>query len=133
MRVSSSIPFSRSIVLTASMISLLISSLPFQALLPFVDEVAPHDLAVRDLHALAVGDDERQVSVVRGGNRAAELLSTVQLVLRPYRDGPADRVAEVCRRPQRPLDPGRGEVDGVPVEVAAEQARHALAEGVVAA
>src|SRR5260221_8217253 len=124
MRVSSSIPFSRSIVLTASMISLLMS-------VPFVDEVAPHDLVVRDLHAPAVGDDERQVSVVGRGNRAAKLLPAVQLVLRPYRDGAPDRITEVRRCTQRPLDPRRGDVDRVAVEVAAEEIGDPLAERMV--
>ena len=43
----------------------------------------------------------------------------------------ADRVAEVGRRAQRPLDPGRRDVDRVPVEVAAQQVGDALAERVV--
>src|SRR5436190_1472792 len=72
MRVFSSIPFSRSIVLTASMMSRLIP-------LPLVDQVAPHDRVVRDVRRLAVRDADRQTSVVCGENSALEALPPSEL------------------------------------------------------
>src|SRR4051812_626841 len=103
MRVSSSIPFSRSIVLTASMISLLIS-------LPFVNEVAPHDRVVGDGHARAVGDGKRKLLGLGCFDRAAELLAAGDVVVDTDRDLAADRIPKVRRRAQRALDPGRGDV-----------------------
>src|SRR5581483_10376923 len=124
-RVSSSIPFSFSIVLTASMISLLMSSSPF------VDEVAPHDLAVRDHNGLAAAGAEAQGAFVCRDHLAAKALAAADLVLGAHGDLPADGIAEVRGRAQRPLDARRGDVDGVPVQVAAEQVGNPLAERVV--
>src|SRR5205085_9367407 len=109
MRVFSSIPFSRSIVLTASMMSRLIP-------LPLVNQVAPHDRVVRDVRRLAVRDADRQTSVVCGENSALEALPPSDLALRAERDLPADHVPEMGRLAERPLEARRRDGDGVRVE-----------------
>src|SRR5919204_4020144 len=124
MSVFSSIPFSRSIVLTASMISRLMS-------LPLVDHVAPHDLVVRDEYRLAAVRAELHASLTGGEDFAAEPLPPADLVLRAERDAAADRVGEMAGLAERPLEARRGDVDRVAVEVTPQEVRHALAERVV--
>src|SRR5262249_10591743 len=113
-RVSSSIPFSRSIVLTASMISLLIS-------MPFVDEVAPDDRVVRNVHGLAASGDEAECSVFRGDDLTAELLPAGDVLRRAHGYAAPDHVAKVSGRPERSFDPRRRDVHGVAVEIAAQE------------
>src|SRR5712691_23534 len=117
--VSPSIPFSRSIVRTASMISRDIS-------VPFVDEVAADDVLVRHLYVLVLGlDDHGAFAGIY--DLAAEAL----LRLRAERDAAADGVAEMLRRAQRPGEARRGNVDAVLAQVVPKHVGHALAEGVV--
>src|SRR5919204_5225797 len=124
MSVFSSIPFSRSIVLTASMISRLMS-------LPLVDHVAPHDLVVRDEYRLGALGAELHAPLARIDDLAAEALAAADLVLRPERDAAADGVGEVGGLAERPLEARRGDVDRVAVEVAPQEVRHPLAKRVV--
>src|ERR687888_418439 len=124
MSVFSSIPFSRSIVLTASMISRLIS-------LPLVDHVAPHDLGVRDEYRLAAVRAELHASPAGVEDLAPEPPPSVDLVLRAEGDAAADGVGEVGGLAERPLQARRGDVDRVAVEVAPQEIRHQLAERVV--
>src|SRR5512133_3023926 len=118
--VSPSIPFSRSIVRTASMISLDIS------LRPFVDQIAPHDLAVRDVHCF-VGGLDGDGAIVDVDDLAAHAASR----LGAERNAVADRVAEMLGGPQRSLETGRRHFDAVVAEVVTQHVRHALAERVV--
>src|SRR5919204_5033534 len=124
MSVFSSIPFSRSIVLTASMISRLMS-------LPLVDHVAPHDLVVRDEYGLAAGRAEPDAALAGVEDLAAEPLPPGDLVLSAERDAAADGAGEVGGLAERTLEPRRGDVDRVPVEVAPQEVRHPLTKGVV--
>src|SRR5205085_1575325 len=124
MRVFSSIPFSRSIVLTASMISRLMS-------LPLVDHVAPHDLVVRDEYRLGAIGAELHAPLARVEDLAAESLAAADLVLRAQRDPAADGVGEVGGLAERPLHARRGDVDRVAVEVTPQDARDPLAECMV--
>src|SRR5260221_7819394 len=121
--VSSSIPFSRSIVLTASMISLLIS-------LSFVDEVAPHDCLERDVHLVFAGCDLHR-ALSDSDELAAEALPAGDLVGRAQGDLPADHVAEMRGRPQRALDPRGRDVHRVTVEIAAQETGDARTESVI--
>src|ERR687888_1418887 len=124
MSVFSSIPFSRSIVLTASMISRLMS-------LPLVDHVAPHDLGVRDEYRLAAVRAELHASLAGVEDFATEPLPSGDLVLRAEGDAAADGVGEVGGLAERPLEARRGDVDRVAVEVPPQEVRDALAERVV--
>ncbi len=90
-----------------------------------------HDRLVRDSHALAVCDAERQSLVVGRNDRASKALSAAQLALCSQGHLPTDDVAEMRGRSQRPLQPRGRDVHGVAVEVAAEQVRDALAERVI--
>src|SRR5689334_20346892 len=118
-RVPLSIPFSRSISRTASTISWLIP------LLPFLDLICPHDRVVRDVDLLAL-HGELDLALAGGDDRAAR---TARLGLDAHRlaDGPL----EMRPRAQGRLRPGRRDLDAVPVEIAAKDVRHALAECVV--
>src|SRR5438876_6016312 len=122
--VFSSIPFSRSIVLTASMISRLMS-------LPLVDHVAPYDLAVRDEHGLGALGAQAEALVAGGEDLAAEPLPAADLLRRPDGDPAADRSSEVRRLAEWPLEARRGDVDRVAVEVSPQEGRHPLAERVI--
>src|SRR5438270_883715 len=124
MRVFSSIPFSRSIVLPASMISRLMS-------LPLVDHVAPHDLLVRDEYRLAALRAEPDPLLAGGQHLAAESLPAGDLVLGADGHAPPDGVGEVRRLAERPLEARRRDVDRVTVEIPSEDVRHPLAERVI--
>src|SRR5256714_6727142 len=117
MSVFSSIPFSRSIVLTASMISRLMS-------LPLVDHVAPHDLVVRDEYRLGAPGAELHAPLARVEDLAAEPFPAADLVLRAQRDAAADGVGEVGGLAERPLEARRGDVDRVAGGGAPQGARH---------
>src|SRR5438552_13422474 len=123
MSVFSSIPFSRSIVRTASMISRLI-------VLPFVDQVAPDDRFVRDLDAVAVRGQPKP-PLLGGEDLSPEARPAADLLRGAERDLPADDVSEVRRLAQRPSEPRRGDIDRVAVEIAAEEPGHTLAERMV--
>src|SRR5262249_38021984 len=129
-RVSSSIPFSFSIVLTASMISLLISVTPFRVI-AFVDEVAPHDRVIRDQNSLAAFRAEAESALVRRQDLAAEALASFDVALGAHGNLPSHHAPEVRRRSQRPLEPGRRDVDRVPVQITPQEIADALAERVV--
>src|SRR4029079_17498057 len=62
---------------------------------------------------------------------AAEAGTAVDRRARAQRHPPPDRRTEVRGLAERALEPRRGDLDRVPVEVAAEDVRHALAERVV--
>src|ERR671933_418709 len=124
MSVFSSIPFSRSIVLTASMISRLMS-------LPLVDHVAPRDLVVRDEYRLGALSAELHAPPACVQNLAAKPPPAADLVLRSERDAAAYGVGEVGGLAERPLEARRGDVDRVAVEVAPQEVRHPLAERMV--
>src|ERR1051326_5782634 len=100
MSVSPSMPFSRSIVRTASMIS------RDMFLLPFCDQVAPHDRLVRDDQRFLVRADGDRALV-----RVHDLAAQAPLRLGAERDAATDDVAEVLRRAQRPLDSRRRDGD----------------------
>src|SRR5438067_310704 len=88
----SSYIFSRSASRTASTISWLIP------LLPFLDQVGPHDLLVRDVNRVAVGC-ELDGALAGGDDRAAP--GTRRPGLDPHRL--TDRPFEVRPRPQGPV------------------------------
>ena len=108
-----SIPFSRSISRTASTISWLIRHLPF------VDQIGPHDRVVRYVERLAApvlelerplaGCDDLAAQPPVGGLDA-------HAAARPAR-------SKVLAGAERPLEPRRGDLDRVPVEVGPEDAR----------
>src|SRR4051812_29045037 len=116
-------PFSRSISRIPSMISWLIP-------LPLVDQVAPHDRVVRDVHFVRLGGEPER-PLARGYDLAPEAPPAADVPFRPERDTPADRVPEVRRLAQRALDTGRGDVDRVAVEVAAQEVGDVRAEPMI--
>src|SRR5688572_14409012 len=121
MTVFSSIPFSRSSPRMCSMISCDIA-----LLLLLVDQVAPDDLVVRDLDGVVARPDDD------GPLTGAEDLPLEALALRrAERHLAPDRVAEVLRRADRALDPGRGDVDRILAQVLAQHVGDARAERVV--
>src|SRR6516165_11407759 len=98
MRMPSSIPFSRSMPWIPSMISWLMS-------LPLVDQVRPHDRAVRDVQLLGARRDDGHDSLARSDHLAAEPTPAARPVLRANRDLPPDRGREMGRLPERALRP----------------------------
>src|SRR2546421_12990268 len=120
MRVFSSIPFSRSIVLTASMISRLMS-------LPLVDHVAPHDLLVRDEYRLAALRAEPDPLLAHRQHLAAESLPAGDLVLGANGHAPPDGVGEVRRLAGRPPEARRRDVDRGTVGIGPPDVGHPLA------
>src|SRR4051812_11567775 len=116
-------PFSRSISRTASTISCVIVS-------PFVDQVAAHDRVVRDLDCLVAGAHFER-TVAGTDELAAEPRTAVDRLVDTERDLAADRPAEMGWLAERPVEPGRRDLDRVAVEVAVEQAGHTRAERVV--
>src|SRR5262249_29449633 len=119
-----SIPLSRSISRTASMISWLMT-------LPFVDEVAPDELAVRDGDRLIRVGGDGQGLVVRSEDDAAEALAPADLARGAERDAAAEGIAKVGRLAERPLEAGRRHVDRVVAPVAVQDAGDPLAQRVV--
>src|ERR1700724_854281 len=99
-------PFSRSISRTASTISLLLPPLPF------VDQVGPHDRVVRDVDRLPGLGCEREGPLARRLH-----LSQAAPRLGPQAHAPAERPLEVRTRAQRTLDPRRGDLHRVAVEI----------------
>src|SRR5881394_3648078 len=113
-------PFSRSIARTASTISRLMPS-------PFVDQIAPHDLLVRDVHCVAAGGDAHRAAAGRE-QLAAEALPALDRGRRAHPDAAADRTLEVRRLPERPLEARRRDVDVEVPPIRVEARRHPLAE-----
>src|SRR5487761_274051 len=111
----SSMPLSRSISRTASMISWLMSHLS-------VDQVRPHDLVVRNL-----GLVDPHTALICKNNLALQLPATERAELHAA----PDRAGEMLRCTQRPLDPWRGDVDGVLTLVVAQAVGDARAQRVV--
>src|SRR5436305_1851633 len=99
---SSSMPFSRSIVRTASMMSRLIS-------VHLVDQVPPYDRRVRDGNRLGPLGTQPESVVVGGEHLAAKALASLDLVRGAQRDPAADGVPEMGLLAKRPLDPRRGD------------------------
>jgi hypothetical protein len=94
--------------------------------LPFVDQVRPHDLVVRDLDGLTRHVRQLQRALARGHDLAARPQARG---LQPH---PApERALEVLARAERPVEAWRRHLDAVAVEVAPQEVRHALAELVV--
>src|SRR5213080_2351459 len=123
MSVSSSIPFSRSIARTASTISRLMPS-------PFVDQVAPHDRVVRDVHGLAAGGDADRAAP-GGDELAAEALPAFDRGRGAHHHAATHRTLEVGGLAQRSLEARRRDVDAVLAPIGIEDGRHPLAERVV--
>src|SRR5436190_3668617 len=119
----SSMPLSRSISRTASMISWLISH-------PLVDQVAPHDRLVRNVHVGAV-DADAQLVRARLGHLTLEPGASGERLGRAQRDRAADDAREVLRLAQRTGGAGRGDVDRVLAQVLAQQVGDAGAQRVV--
>ena len=71
---------------------------------PFVDQVAPHDRLVRDVHAPPGGHGDRVLAGL--DDLAAEAPPAADLGIRAQRDLPADRVAEVSRLRRGRSTPG---------------------------
>src|SRR5580765_3141320 len=120
MSVSPSMPFSRSIVRTASMISRVMS------LLPFVDQVAPDDLAVRDSHGFRLRADGDLALT-----RIDDLAAHAPFRVRAKGDAAADDAAEVLRCAQRSFGAGRRDRDVPLAPVVDQEVGHAGAELVV--
>src|SRR5262245_41039225 len=123
-RTSSSIPFSRSICLTASRISLLIW-LP-----PLLDQVPAHDRLVRNSESFVANFDGGRI-LTGLDHLTAEALAPGDLHVCPHGDGASHRTGEVIARAQGPLEAGRGHLERIAVEIAPQRVRHALAERVV--
>jgi hypothetical protein len=92
-----------------------------------VDQVAPHDLAVRDLNRIGASGGDPNGFVVCGENLAANLLARGRL----QPDAAPDRPREVLGLAQGTLEARRGDVDRVVAPVLVELVRDALAERVV--
>src|SRR5204863_4362689 len=120
MSVSPSMPFSRSIVRTASMISRVMFSLPF------VDQVAPDDLVVGDSHGFRLRADGDFALA-----RVHDLAAQAPLRAGAERDAAADDAAEVLRGTQRPFRSGRRDRDLPLAPVVGQQVGHARAKLVV--
>src|SRR5437868_2075394 len=84
-----SMPFSRSISRIPSMISWLIA-------LPLVDQVAPHDGVVRDVHFVSLGGEPERPLACRD-DLAAEPAAAADVPVGAQRHTPPDGVAEVRR------------------------------------
>src|SRR3712207_9450463 len=98
--------------------------------LPLVDQIPAHDVVVRDVHLRTV-DADGHCPLTGGDELAAEPLAPFDLAGRADGDAAADDVLEVRALAQRPLQTGGRDVDRVPVEVAAQHVRDALAERMV--
>src|SRR4051812_12210276 len=107
----SSIPLSRSISRTASMISWLMP-------LPLVDQVAPHDRVVRNVHVGAVDGDRQRVGACLF-QLSFELAAAFERLPRAQGDLLAHDLGEVLRLAKRALDPGRRHIDRVLAQVVA--------------
>ena len=83
-------------------------------LLPFIDQVGPHDLLVRDVHRFAVGGDLHRT--FPGGDDLAAC--TAGLGLDAHRA--ADGADEMVTCAKRSFESRRGDLDGVCVEIGAE-------------
>src|SRR5581483_12406877 len=95
-----------------------------------VDQVAPHDLLVRDVER-GVADGDRHPALAGGDDLAPETGPARDLVPGAQRHPAAYRAREVRGLAQRPLGPRRGDVDAELAAPAVEQVRDALAERVV--
>src|SRR5262249_34058507 len=85
------------------------------AYLPFVHQIGPHDRAVRYGDRLAGPAHELERPLAGRGHFAAEL---AVLSLDAHRA--AFGVSEVLAGAERPIEAGRGDLDGVGLEVRAE-------------
>src|SRR2546426_8487585 len=103
-----------------SMISWLMS-------LPLVDEIPAHDRVVPDVEWPRARDGERHVLFPGREHFAAKPLAPLDLAPRADRDSSPYRRREMPWRAQGALGPGRGHLDRVALEVAAEDVRDALA------
>src|SRR5215216_6217205 len=123
-RVSSSMPFSRSICLTASRISRL-NLLP-----PFLDQVSADDGLVGDVEPLLPHSD-RCLALTGVDDLPPEALSPGHLDVRPHHNALAEGAREVLLRAQRPLQSRRGDVHAVAFEIRPQLVRHPLAERMI--
>src|SRR5438876_12229443 len=98
-------PFSRSIARTASTISRLMPS-------PFVDQIAPHDLLVRDVHCVGAGGDAHRPAPGRE-QLAAEALPALDRTRGAHPDPAPHRPLEVRGLAERPFEARRRDVDVV--------------------
>ena len=92
---------------------------------PFIDQVGPHDLVVRDVRRLRPLRDLN--GPLTGGDHLAARAARLGLDTHASADG----ALEVLARAQRPLEARRGDLDAVGVEVGPQHVGDALAERMV--
>jgi hypothetical protein len=71
---------------------------------PLVDQVAPHDGVVRDVHFVTLGLQAER-TLARRDDLPAEAPPAADVTVRTQRHAPSHRVAEVGGLAQRPLEP----------------------------